>query len=544
MREHMKVAILSNINLGSVTKLVGKKHEIMETVGYGNLLELLINQDSDYHKFCAQICVLIVDIWDIIKDTGDKNEAKVCIDEWFMQLERALDTRISYFISDVDTRGGILEIAAYGQNEAVEIENYWHQKRQGLLKRQNIFGYEYKKLVENIGKKQFYSSKLWYLGKIPYTNIAQKLIAEEILKELERYEIPRKKVLLLDLDCTLWGGVIGEEGIDGIQLSDDGIGAIYKDFQRVIKRLKTVGVILGIVSKNNEADALEVLEQHSHMLLRKEDFVSYKINWEAKYKNILEIAKELNVGTDSIVFIDDNPTEREEVKAFLSDVVVPDFPDKIEDLSSFAVKVYEHYFKPLKLTGEDKIKTEQYKANEKRAMAKNAAASFEDFLEDLGIEVEMYLNETSHLTRIHQLLGKTNQFNLTTKRYNIQEVEDMLESSKWDIFSFKVKDRFGDYGIVGVVIIDKREKEPVIDSFLMSCRVMSKYVENYILDQVEKQLASEGYSMLRAFYYETVKNKPVKDFYTNHGYKKVKENVYEIDLNHKPVRNYRIKVKK
>lgn len=540
----MRIAILSNINLGSVTKLVGKKYEVMETVGYGNLLELLINPLSDYHKFSPEVCVLIVDIWDIIKDIGDKNEVKVCIDEWFMQLERALDTKVSYFISDVDNRGETLEIAPFGESEHLEIEAYWHQKRQVLLKRQNVFGYEYKKLVENIGKAQFYSSKLWYLGKIPYTNSGQKLIAQELIKELERFERPRKKVLLLDLDYTLWGGVIGEEGIDGIQLSDDGIGAIYKDFQRTIKCFKAVGVVLGIVSKNNEEDALEVLQQHSHMLLRKEDFVIFKINWQSKYKNIIEIAQTLNVGTDSIVFIDDNPVEREEVKAFLKDVMVPDFPEKIEDLPKFAAEVYEAYFKPLSVTQEDQFKTEQYKANEQREIAKQSADSFEDFLENLGIEVELYQDEKSHLTRMHQLLGKTNQFNLTTKRYSIQEVEEMLENSKWEVFSFKVKDRFGDYGIVGVVIIDKRKEIPVIDSFLMSCRVMSKYVENYILDRVEEQLKAEGYNTLRAFYYETVKNKPVKDFFDKQGYKKIEENVYEIDLKDKPVRNYRIKIDK
>lgn len=537
----MRIAILSNINLGNIPKEVGKKHEVLTPEGYGNLFELMFNKNSEYHIFNPQITCIVVDICEIIKDIVDSEKVYGHIDEWFGYLEKAVLPGHTYFISDIDYRGCGLSVAAFGQNEVWKIESYWKQRLQILCEASGIFVFEYKKIVEYIGKQQFYSAKLWYLGKIPYSNVAQKLIGKQLLEMLGRYKMPTYKVLLLDLDNTLWGGVAGEEGIDGVKLSEDGPGGIYKDFQRVLHAIKDNGILLGIVSKNNEGDALEVIKKHPHMILKEDDFVVCKINWEQKHLNVLNIAKELNLGVDAFVFIDDNPTERELIKAFIPEVVVPEFPKALEELPRFALDIYETYFKPLILTKEDKNRTQQYKANEQRSKTQKVAARFEDFLEELEIEIACFKNDGAYADRVQQLLGKTNQFNLTTKRYTPQEVYDRVADEKTNVYSFKVKDRFGDYGIVGVAIVDKTREIPIIDSFLMSCRTMSKWIENYMLDYIEKDLLSEGYTTLIGCYEATEKNKPVQDFYSCNGYEIINENQHQINLKNRPKRQYIIK---
>lgn len=537
----MKVALLSNINLGSVYKEVGKQYEVLNAEGYGNVFEQMLNPNSAYSVFDPNITCIIIDIWEMVKFIQNESEAKNIVDEWFNTFQVNIDKGKIYYISDVDYRGYEYLATAYGTDGKLDIEYYWKEHLRKLSDLGNVYIIEYKRMIENIGREQFYSTKLWYLGKIPYSNSGQKVIANELINMIERYEHPIKKVLLLDLDNTLWGGVIGEEGIDKISLSEDGKGAIYKDFQRIIAKVKQAGVLLAIVSKNNEEDALEVIRNHPHMILKEEDFVTWKINWEQKHNNILEISKELNLGLDSFVFVDDNPAERELVKEFIPQVETPEFPKIIEELPRWGLEVYNKYFKSLVTTSEDRKKTEQYRLNKQRQMAYNEAASFDKFLEKLEIEVKPYKNEMSHLDRLSQLVMKTNQFNLTTKRYTREELYDMMINPKWDVYSFNVNDRFGDYGIVGVILIDKTEDIPKLDTFLMSCRIMGKWIENFFIDYVENQLLHENYQLLVAYYKETKKNQPVKEFYTGLGYKTINTNEYRIHLLEKPKRNYIIK---
>jgi FkbH-like protein len=384
-----------------------------------------------------------------------------------------------------------------------------------------------------MGRDVFYSAKMWYLGKIPFSAAAQKAIADFVAALADRVEAIPCKALLLDLDNTLWGGIVGEEGLDGIQLSDHQEGTIYKDVQRAVKRIQGTGVILGIVSKNNEADAMEVIEKHPHMVLRSDDFAVKRINWLDKADNMRSIAQELNIGLDAMVFVDDNPMEREAMKGLLPQVHVPDFPQEIEVLPAFVAGLYERYFFKFTVTEEDKKKTEQYRSNAKRAELQNSTADYAGFLRQLQLRVKALPLDESNVERLTQLLGKTNQFNLTTRRYSMADIVKMREGGTHLFYLFSARDKFGEYGIISAVIVNLLDV-PRIDSFVMSCRVMGKLVENYIVSHLERDLRRIGYSSMEAEYIPSAKNAPVEMLFEGLGYKVINEDqghkVYRVDL--------------
>lgn len=525
----MNIAILSNINTDPIISLLSKNHTVFRPEGYGNIFEMLLDRTSSYNKANIDITFIFIDIADMIKDCISISEAFTVIDEWFDTLRLSILEDKLYFISDADYRAVPMRITHQGQNRVFQIEGYWYEHLKGIMGNySNIFIFEYQKLVHTVGRENFYSPKFWYMGKIPYTSRAQREIASEIENVLTLCKREPKKVLLLDLDNTMWGKVVGEEGINGITLSEDSIGAIYKDFQRTIKMIKDTGVLLGIVSKNNEKDAMEVIKEHKHMYLKEEDFVIRKINWQPKHLNIIEIAKELNLGLSSFVFIDDSPVERELISSLLPEVIVPEFPKNIEHLPEFALELYDKYFKKLKLTEEDKYKTEQYVAEFKRKDIKKQLLNFSDYVKALKIKVTCIKNIKEHTQRLYELVQKTNQFNLTGIRYDRAQIMNIVSDSTYKVYLFKAEDKFGDYGIISSVIVNVEENIPVIELFVMSCRVMGRMIENYIIDYVERDLKNSGYEEVLAKYIKTDKNLPVKELYDRLGYKVVKNHKNEV----------------
>lgn len=278
------------------------------------------------------------------------------------------------------------------------------------------------------------------------------------------------------------------------------------------------------------------------MVLRPEDFVCKKINWRTKPENIAEIAKELNLGMDSFVFWDDNPAERELVKAALPQVTVPDFPDKPEELPDAMIRIYRQYFEQAAITGEDRQKTRQYAENARRNILKAQAVDFASYLRQLAMEIIRERPE-ANLERLTQLVNKTNQFNLTTKRYEQSHMQKLLHDTGKRIYLYRVKDCFGDNGIVAAVIVDLAGTAPAIDTFVMSCRVMGRNIENAIVDDIEKELYEEGCLSLQAQYLPTAKNKPVETLFEKLGYTVIQTmetggKLYEINLADRPEREY------
>ena len=371
-------------------------------------------------------------------------------------------------------------------------------------------------LFRRHGEDMLLSNAFWYTARIRYTARMFDLLAANIRQALDAHRQRCKKVLVLDLDGTLWGGVVGELGPHDVELSEDGVGRCYRDFQRCIKAAMRTGVLLAIASKNNEADVDELFTQNKMMILRREDFAAACINWRPKVENIAAIANELNLGTDSFVFIDDNPVERDAVRKALPEVVVPDFPERAEQLATwFTQQIVPAHFGKYAISDEDGAKTEQYRANRARAQL---AASFDldSYLAELGIECTISVNSSERLVRAAQMTQKTSQFNLTTRRYAVTDLARFVHSHEHAVLMLDYKDRFGDEGAVALAILDLAEGR--IDTFLESCRVIGRRVEDRLLDKAIELCRGRGHRRIIGEYIPTRKNQVVAEFYDSHGF--------------------------
>ncbi len=329
--------------------------------------------------------------------------------------------------------------------------------------------------------------------------------------------LKRKKCLVLDLDNTLWGGVLGEDGVDGIQLGGDYPGKAYSAWQQALLQLQRDGVILAVCSKNNEADVDEAWRLNPHMVLKREHFSALRVNWQDKATNIREIADELNIGLDSMVFVDDNPSERELVKQVLPMVEVPAFPAKPYLLMPFFRDLLNTYFRVYAVTSEDRAKTEQYRANAQRRAEQARFVDMESFLYSLDLQLDILPADEHNLPRIAQMTQKTNQFNLTTRRYTEADVAQRL-SQGWRVFCMSVSDRFGDNGITATVFIEPvSDLEVNIDSLLLSCRILGKGIEEAFIKTVFNLLRLDGYRTVTADYLPTAKNGQTADFLDRMG---------------------------
>lgn len=354
----------------------------------------------------------------------------------------------------------------------------------------------------------------------------------------------RKKCLVLDLDNTMWGGVLGEDGVEGIALGDTYPGNVFLDFQRCVIEASKNGVILAVCSKNNEEDVIEVWNKHPFMQIGESVISSYRINWNDKASNIKEIAEELNIGLDSFVFIDDNPIERERVKQFLPEVEVPEFPKKIFEIIPFFQAVYTKYFQIYSLTSEDKVKTQQYADNIKRKKYEKNFSDIEEYYKSLDMDLTVYINNLILLTRQSQMTQKTNQFNLTTKRYSEEDIKELMQ--KGYVVSVEVKDKFGNNGITVLAILKIIDTEIIeFDSFLLSCRILGRDIETAIVSYLYNFLKSRGFKIIRAEYIETKKNqKLTSNFWDKCGFEEVECNdnghkKYKIDItNQRNIKEY------
>ncbi len=367
------------------------------------------------------------------------------------------------------------------------------------------------------GKSRCLDPKLYYRGSFLFSESFLPVIADEYMGYIKALKNLARKCIVLDLDNVLWGGIIGEDGIEGIKLGIDSPGNAYKDFQRVLLSYYNRGILLAINSKNNPEDAIKAIREHPHMLLREKHFAAIKINWQNKIQNMMELAKEINIGLDSIVFIDDNPREREQMKHALPQVLVVDLPSSpflyrqtLENMNDFNV---------LALTEEDKMRGEMYHARKKREELRESISSLEDFLKSLKMKIIIKPADEMRLPRIVRMVNKTNQFNLTTRRYTEVEIGKMKEAKeKFSIYSLQVSDRLGDEGIVGVAIIRKEPRTWTLDSFLLSCRVIGRKVETAFLAKIVADAKEQGVSALVGEYIPTQKNAPVKGFFADHGF--------------------------
>jgi FkbH-like protein len=391
--------------------------------------------------------------------------------------------------------------------------NLWNDK---IKKIKSVTRLDLDLCLRKVGFQNAVDLPKWFLYRQPYTLKFWDAISEQINRTLYATKFPARKALILDCDNTLWGGIIGEDLLDGINISDDFPGSVFKTFQKQVLSLKNQGVFIALLSKNNEEDVWEVFDKHDDMILKQDDISAWEINWESKRKNIEKIAKELNISTDSMVFIDDNPSEIEEMKSFHPEVLSLLVPqDDIVNIINLLKKPY--LFEKLILTNEDKSRTNMARIELLRKK-ESVATSPTEFLNNLQLKVEVNILQDIELTRVTQLINKTNQFNLTTIRRDKEQLKILNNSKNVDIFTLRVSDKFGEYGLVGVAIVQRDQSHPYIDTFLMSCRVLGKHIETAFLSELLKFQSNLGKTKILGKYYPTLKNKLVSNFYGQHGF--------------------------
>ena len=353
-----------------------------------------------------------------------------------------------------------------------------------------------------------------------------------------------KKVLALDLDNTLWGGVVGDDGVDGIQIGQEtGVSQSYYEFQSYVSSLRSLGVVLTVCSKNEHENAIDGLN-HPEGALRPDDFIIIKANWENKDRNIIETAAELNVLPDSIVFADDNPAEREIVRAQIPGIAVPE----MDSVENYIINLDRGgYFEVTSFSADDLKRNEMYKANAERAAAVASFADYNEYL--LSLDMNAVIDDfiPVYLQRITQLTNKSNQFNVTTKRYTTAEMEAVAQSDEYIRLYGKLADKFGDNGVVSVVIGHKNGDTLDMELWLMSCRVLKGDMEFAMLDRLVERCREQGISKIKGYYYPTAKNKMVKDLYGKFGFEKLSEDedgnsVWELSVSDYEIRNKVIKV--
>ena len=378
------------------------------------------------------------------------------------------------------------------------------------------------KVIAAIGVSNSVDFRYYYSSKALYTVDFFKTYAKLILPYILAVNGKKKKAIILDCDNTLWRGIIGEDGFENINLSpNDPIGKVFHEIQSLVLALKkNQGVLLGLCSKNNLIDVDKVLNDHQDMLIRNEDLVIKKVNWSDKATNLREISNELNIGLDSIVFIHDSDFEIELIKQKLPQVTSIKVPSKIYEYPT-VIRNTSSLFFDIATSFEDQNKTEMYKQQIQRKKAEKNSSNIEDYLLSLGLKIKVFVDCKKFVSRMAQMTQKTNQFNLTTNRYTEADLSRFVLEEEFKVICISVSDKFGDNGITGLCILklNKDQKSAVIDTLLMSCRVIGRNIEYVFLNNIVNILKKENVLEIEAVYKETLKNNQVSDFFDRCGFK-------------------------
>ena len=405
--------------------------------------------------------------------------------------------------------------------------NYILQNR--AISHKNVFIVDISSIQMLLGREKFYDQKLYYIAKMPFSLEALPLIAKNTVSIIKSLKGIFKKCLICDLDNTLWGGVIGDDGLDGIQIGELGLGHAYSALQSWIKELKNRGIIIGICSKNNEDTAKEPFEKHPDMILRLDDLSIFVANWNDKAENLKYIQKTLNIGMDSIVFIDDNPFERNLVKSLIPEIFVPELPEDPALYLSYLQSL--NLFETVSFGSEDINRTKQYKAEINRIQTQQSFSNYDDYLKSLEMKASAKPFDDFQTPRIAQLTQRSNQFNLRTIRYNEADIASISRSKDYYTLYFTLKDKFGDHGLISVVILEKKGTDTLfVSEWLMSCRVLKRGMEEFIVNKVISLARENGYKFVEAEYIATPKNAMVKDIYEKLGFERFSDNYFKASV--------------
>lgn len=469
---------------------------------------------------------------DDLFDVTNKNGIDKKIEVIFNRIEFFLKKKVFFFFSDIEIiNKNIFNNLKNFQENLNFIKKIEEKKKYLNNKYNNFFFLDLNYYLNKEGKIKSFDTRNWYMFKCHLSNFGIDLVYKSVNNACLKIINPAKKLLVLDCDNTLWGGVVGEVGAQNIVLGQDGIGKAYQDFQKKIKILKNKGLMLALCSKNIEEDVFEVFKKNNNMILNLDDVVSTKINWKEKYLNINEISSDLNIGLDSFVFWDDNPIERNKVKNNLKEVFVPNISENVTDWPSELINL-NCFLKPV-TTNEDKNKTIQYK---NRSKFINDLKKFhneeEKYLKSIKMNAKFKKINEKNILRSVQMCDKTNQFNFSTKRHNVNFFKKNFKSKKFIMKVVSLKDIYGDHGTVGLYILEFSSKKNVkIVTFLMSCRILGRKLEFIMIQDIIAQLKKRRINSLLAEYIPSKKNVMIKEFLSDCNFIYKSKNHYELKIN-------------
>ena len=529
-------AVVPLLRAGAFTSNIALEVQVGDFNAYA---QEILNPGSPLYAFAPDIVLLAVhtadiapELWDGFADLAPGAAAQVAdrVGAEFERLIAAFRERSNahLVVHTLELPAGLAQGVFDAQVEAGQAEALRAINRRLQLaaaKYKGVYLLDYDALVARHGRQTWHDPRKWLTLRMPLRAERLDALAQEWLRFVHPLVGRVSKALVLDLDNTLWGGVVGEDGPTGVKLGRDYPGGAFLALQRVILDLYQRGVILAIASKNNLADALEVLEQHPDMLLRPRHFAALRINWDDKVTSLRAIAAELNIGLDALAFLDDNPAEREIVRLHAPEVAVLEISN---DPTTYAQTLRDcPLFERLSMSAEDRERGRYYAEERQRSELQQRSGSLEDFYRSLEIKVAIGRATAATIARVSQLTQKTNQFNLTTRRYTEQQIAAFAADPLTAVYTVSTQDRFGDNGLVGVAIAKFAGEECELDTFLLSCRVIGRTIETALTAAIAGEARARGKRRLRGTFIPTKKNAPSRDFFAQHGFTQAAETAGE-----------------
>lgn len=519
-----RINILSNITCNQLKHILEfnlRKSKLNPEIKVGHYDNII--QDS-YNCKEAQLVLVIHDLVNVINKYSDFIEDFP--EDKIYSLYQMIISEIDLVLSNLKlvpaivyntfASGGVYFNAIIPSKSdllARKLNEYLYSKKET-----NLYVLDINATLAKVGLSNSFDFRLFYTSKNLYTISFWKEYVYELSSVVYKFTGKLKKAIIFDCDNTLWKGILGEDGISGIDMSAQSkTGQIYNKIQQIAIWLSNQGVIVGLCSKNNSEDVEKVLREHVDMKLTNEHIVISEINWQDKASNFREIAKKLNIGLDSVVFVDDSSFEINLIKEQIPEILTFQVPSAINEYPSQLLRLVERHFY-LSGSTDDIDKKNQYKTQSQRNEEMSKYQSLEDYLSSIEIEIVIKENDASQVSRISQLTQKTNQFNLTTQRYTENQIEVFMNSGNVRIFSISVKDKFGESGLTAVCIVKENTDIVSIDSFLMSCRIMGRNIEQAIMDYIVDTYKLKGYRVIEALYSSSIKNKPASKFYEECGF--------------------------
>jgi FkbH-like protein len=518
---HYSITVLSNIIVQQSKEILEYKlrcEDINANIDFGDYDNIV--QDSEKYN-SSNVVIIFWELCNIIDGLQYKAELldKNQLDAIFEKIKAEIDlvlknlnkmslvlfnifTSLSFSISNIKKNN--LELLA------IQLNHYLEENISANVRLVNI-----DKIIASVGFSNSLDLRYYYSSKALYTIDFFKAYAEFVKPFIMSANGKSKKALIFDCDNTLWKGILGEDGFDNIEMSSNSKnGGIFSEIQTMALSLNKQGILIGLCSKNNPDDVDKVIASHPDMQLREEHITIKKVNWTDKVSNFKEISNELNIGFDSLVFVDDSSFEVNLIKEQLPEVTVLQVPNKLYEYPKMLRENLDLFYN-LSLTAEDSKKIEMYKNQVKRKTVKKEFTDIEDYLASLGLKITLFENDESIVSRMSQMSQKTNQFNLTTKRYTESDIQNFIDDKNADVYAFSVADKFGDSGVTGLGIISSNSETEIteIDTLLMSCRIIGRNIEYVFMDYIIEKIKEKNIKTINAKYIKTSKNQQVEQFY-------------------------------